>query len=170
MLHRQTRDVTDRATMDSVVSEIATGLPVPDRADHHRAPGERVELYFVSEKAPAEPNPFLPDESGRAEPDHCLYVSVNPATGRGALIWFSTADRPVTTTSPQGIWVSDSPVPPDTDPDVPADPYNGIFHDPASTLPTSDVLAAVEEFYTSGTGDRPSSVNWTHADMQGLRR
>ena len=152
--------------MARLIDEIVTGLAEPgsDRARN----GERAELYFVTGDDAAEPNPWLPGPSGRREPDHCLYVSVNKATGHGGLIWFCTADRPGTATSPQGIWVSDGPAPP-VDPRVPSDPDNGIFHDAASAVPVKLVVAALEEFFASGNGDRPSAVRWVPGDMQGRR-
>jgi len=153
--------------MAELIDEITTGLAEPgsDRA----ANGERAELYFVSGDGDAEPNPWLPSPSGTQEPDHCLYVSVNRSTGYGGLIWFCTADRPETETSPQGIWVSDNPEPSVDDPRVPADPYNGIFHDAASAIPVEQVAAALEEFFTEANGDRPSTVEWVAGDMQGRR-
>lgn len=153
--------------MAELIDEITTELPEPGS---EQAPdGERAELYFVSGGGAAEPNPWLPGPSGVQEPDHCLYVSVNRATGHGGLIWFSTADRPETEMSPQGIWISDNPEPATGDPRVPADPYNGIFHDARSAVPVQRVAAALEEFFAVGNGDRPSAVQWVPGDMQGRR-
>lgn len=152
--------------MAELIDEITTELPEP--GSEQSPDGERAELYFVSGED-AEPNPWLPSASGVQEPDHCLYVSVNRATGYGGLIWFSTADRPESETSPQGVWVSDNPEPTTGDPWVPADPYNGIFHDVASALPVERIAAALEEFFTVGNGDRPSKVQWVPSDMQGRR-
>ncbi|MFC8797625.1 Imm1 family immunity protein [Promicromonospora sp. NPDC057138] len=167
MLRRQVREVPGHESMAELIDEITTELAEPgsDRATN----GERAELYFVSGDNAAEANPWLPSPSGTQEPDHCLYVSVNRTTGYGGLIWFCTADRPETETSPQGIWVSDSPEPPADDPRVPADPYNGIFHDAASAIPVKHVVAALEEFFTVGNGDRPTTVQWVAGDMQGRR-
>lgn len=168
MLRRQVREVSGREAMAELIDEITTGLAEP--GSDQAGDGERAELYFVSGDGAAEPNPWLPDPSGSLEPDHCLYVSVNRTTGHGGLIWFCTADRPETATSPQGIWVSDSPAPPAADPRVPADPDNGVFHDAASAVPVDLVVAALEEFFTSADGDRPSAVRWVRGDMQGRRR
>ncbi|WP_454855192.1 Imm1 family immunity protein [Promicromonospora soli] len=153
--------------MAELIDEITTELPEP--GSEQSTYGERAELYFVSGDDTAEPNPWLPSPSGVQEPDHCLYVAVNRATGYGGLIWFCTADRPETETSPQGIWVSDNPEPPADDPRVPSDPYNGILYDAASAIPAERVVAALEEFFTVANGDRPTTVQWVPGDMQGRR-
>lgn len=90
-----------------------------------------------------------------------LQVSVNTATGYGALMWYWGGDDPV--------WVSDNPEPPGFDPRVVSDSGYPLFHDPSSTLPIKQFREALEEFCYAGTGERPKSVRWVPSDICGRR-
>lgn len=102
--------------------------------------------------------------------DHQLTVSVNPATGYGALMWCVT-DRVANERGGmyEHVWVSGNPDPPDFDPEVPADWGDAVLFDPGSAIPLPSVRAALEEFCGDGSGDRPRSVEWVPGDLRGRR-
>ncbi|MDR7320654.1 hypothetical protein J2S44_000904 [Catenuloplanes niger] len=102
--------------------------------------------------------------------DNHLTVSVNPETGYGALMW-CVSDR---VAAERGgvfgrVWLSDNPIPPDADPEVVADPGDGMLFDPGSTLPLSSVRAALAEFCRVRSGERPQGIAWVPGDLRGRR-
>ncbi|GAA2436084.1 hypothetical protein GCM10010191_58600 [Actinomadura vinacea] len=112
-----------------------------------------------------EPIAFLPRF------DSYLHVAVNPETGYGALKWMVTEDSTVFIDShiADQVWLSDSPRPPITDPNVFADPGYPRYHHPRSTLPINRIRAAVEEFCRAATGHRPTCIDWTPGKLDGER-
>ena len=109
-----------------------------------------------------------PARSGR--PNNQLSVSVNTATGHGALVWFVTRRFPKKGGIYDDVWVTDNPCPPAFDTRVLSDTHTGECYDLRSTLPLPGIRAAVVEFCRVGTGDRPTSVNWAEAvDLVGRR-
>ncbi|MFG3511286.1 Imm1 family immunity protein [Streptomyces bobili] len=108
---------------------------------------------------------------GRERPDNHLRVAVNSSTGYGALLWFFNAERAerANDSVSDRIWVSNNPTPPNFDPRVVSDPGYPLFHDPISTIPVSEVRRALQEFCDTKTGDRPTCVEWTQAEMNGTR-
>jgi hypothetical protein len=67
------------------------------------------------------------------------------------------------------VWISNNPAPPVVDPGVIADPGLPRYHQPRSTLPVARVRAAVKEFCRTGTGHRPSRVDWAMGHLGGRR-
>src|SRR4051794_40957534 len=67
-------------------------------------------------------------------PSNELVVSVNRATGYGALVWFVNKRFPKQGVIYDRIWVSDNPEAPGFDTRVVSDPWASEFHDPRSTL------------------------------------
>lgn len=102
-------------------------------------------------------------------PDNFLRVSLNTSSGFGGLMWFVDDKHPIRGGVFDKNWVSDNPNPPAFDPRVVADTGEPSFYDPRSTLPESDVRAALEEFCRNGNGFRPKCVQWVEGDLHGRR-
>ncbi|MFI1947957.1 Imm1 family immunity protein [Streptomyces virginiae] len=125
--------------------------------------------------------PYFPGEdawfclSGRrysdAEPvPGCnLRVAINPRHGYGALVWFADDQFHRSGGVYDSVWVSNNPEPIDFNPNVVSDPGYPLFHDQASTLPTSRIREAVEEFCRKGSGDRPECIDWVKGHVNGQR-
>ncbi|MER5470066.1 Imm1 family immunity protein [Streptomyces sp. NPDC002685] len=103
--------------------------------------------------------------------DSYLHAAVNARTGYGALKWCLTQDSAIVMDAAiaDRVWLSDNPAPPDLDPDVIADPGFPLSHHPRSTLPITRARAAVEEYCRTGTGHRPTCIDWTPGDLAGRR-
>ncbi|MER7441500.1 Imm1 family immunity protein [Micromonospora avicenniae] len=101
--------------------------------------------------------------------DNFLRVAVNRSTGYGGIVWGVTESSPRTGGIYDSVWISNNPEPPNFDPRVVSDPGVPLFHDPCSTLPISQVRAAVEEFCRTGTGDRPECIGWVPGHASGRR-
>ncbi|WP_018351442.1 Imm1 family immunity protein [Longispora albida] len=107
--------------------------------------------------------------TGADWPQLMLHVSVNRATGYGAVIWLASGDYPGEGDIFDNAWVSDNPQPPAFDPRVVASPGEPRFHDPRSTVPIEQVRAVLEEFCRTGTGMRPEGVSWARSELNGIR-
>ncbi|WP_329541605.1 Imm1 family immunity protein [Streptomyces sp. NBC_01358] len=103
--------------------------------------------------------------------DSYLHVAVNRCTEYGALKWLVTPGSavPVESATAEHVWISDNPAPPENDPRVISDPDLQRYHHVRSTLPIAAVRAALEEFCRTGTGVRPSAIDWTPGDLSGRR-
>ncbi|WP_153547953.1 Imm1 family immunity protein [Streptomyces sp. RB17] len=103
--------------------------------------------------------------------DSYLHAAVNHQTGYGALKWLLPPGSAVFIDAAiaEHVWISDNPTPPDMDPHVISDPDLPRYHHVRSTLPMHAVRAAVEEFCRTGTGMRPSCIDWTPGDLSGRR-
>jgi hypothetical protein len=105
---------------------------------------------------------ILPQGSRDWFPDNVLQIGVNRETGYGGLVWSASQGRAGKDYVSEYIWVTDNPSPPDFDPRVVSDPRVPYFFDPRSVLPLDQILAALEEFCSLETGDRPECVQWVH--------
>jgi Immunity protein Imm1 len=139
--------------VDSLISELIATLK-HERPSRFVAPGTDALLCLARERFHHK-LALTKDVKGH------LQVAVNKATGYGALMWYWGGSDPV--------WVSDNLQPPDFDPRVVSDPGYPLFHDPASTLPIEQFREALEEFCYSGTGERPTAVQWVRSDICGRR-
>ncbi|GAA2112000.1 hypothetical protein HKK74_38180 [Actinomadura alba] len=94
--------------------------------------------------------------------DSYLQVSVNSLTGYGALRWLVPEGSEVRMDQEiaRSVWISKNTEPPVSDPKVVADLSDGRLFEPRSTLPVSDIRAAVEEFCELRSGQRPAAVCW----------
>ncbi len=101
--------------------------------------------------------------------DNTLKVSINPETGYGGLSWQVGINYPKQGGIYSCTWVSDNPEPPAIDPRILSDAHHPVFMEPASALPLPEVRKVLEEFYLTGTGDRPKSINWVKGHMNGER-
>ncbi|MEV4283859.1 Imm1 family immunity protein [Actinoplanes xinjiangensis] len=108
-------------------------------------------------------------EEVAAQTDNHLLASINVETGYGALIWYVTEDRKPKRDINNQVWVTNSLHPVEVDPRVVADPDCGTFYHPRSTIPLDQIRAALEEFCTMGTGDRPECVTWVSGGIDGRR-
>ncbi|MGW2084238.1 Imm1 family immunity protein [Streptomyces sp. NPDC001880] len=103
--------------------------------------------------------------------DSYLHVAINYRTGYGALKWLLPPGSAVLSdvAIAERVWISDNPTPPDMDPYVISDPGLPHYHHLRSALPIPAVRAAAEEFCRTGTGMRPSCIEWTPGDLSGRR-
>ena len=136
-----------------LVTEIMENLKYEDKSQRWLSPGSCADLCFARHRI--ERGDYL------GEADKFLRVAVNRMAGYGGMLWFAGDDIQA--------WVSDNPNPPEFDPRVVADPWSPFFHDPSSTLPIDEFRAALEEYCYSGTGGRPTSVQWVRGDLIGRR-
>ncbi|MEQ4721484.1 Imm1 family immunity protein [Nonomuraea sp. B19D2] len=141
------------------ILEIIDSLPEPSWP----AGGMTAEFAFIKQRQDPDDLPH--------QFDNYLGISVNAATGYGALMWFVTDDTtlPVAPSIAEHVWVSDNPHPPAFDPHVFSDPGFPRYHYPRSTLPVAQIRAALEEFCRTGTGQRPECIDWTPGDLGGGR-
>lgn len=102
-------------------------------------------------------------------PGNSLRVAINEQTGYGGLMWCVSGEDWDEGGIYDFVWISDNLNPPNFDPQVVADPSLVSFHDPRSTLPISQVRAAIAEFCRVGTGDRPECVDWVAGQLNGQR-
>lgn len=126
------------------------------------APGFRVqiaELSFAGER---------PIGSGIDTSNH-LVVSLNGETGFGALTWHVTESWPRADGIYGEAWVTDNPFPAEVDPRVLSDRDTGTFFHRTSAIPEDGVRAALSEFCSTGTGDRPECVSWVPSRIDGWR-
>ncbi|MGW2647851.1 Imm1 family immunity protein [Streptomyces sp. NPDC001393] len=125
--------------------------------------GDGVVFMFASERHAAQTRGWRPDNH--------LHVGVNSSTGYGGLVWYVSPKRADESGDEisQWCWVSDNPTPPEFDPQVLSDPGSPLCYDPRSTLPVTQVRAALEEFCRTGTGDRPECINWVRGEINGER-
>ncbi|WP_282203143.1 Imm1 family immunity protein [Kitasatospora fiedleri] len=98
-----------------------------------------------------------------------LIVSLNRSTGYGGFVWFVDARFPRKGGIYDSVWVSDAPEPPGGDPDVITDIHCPVFLDRKSAIPLAVVREVIEEYWRTGTGDRPNRINWTPGHMNGSR-
>ncbi|MGW3130668.1 Imm1 family immunity protein [Streptomyces sp. NPDC001123] len=126
---------------------------------------ERVIVQFTLSRSRA--NRIEPSQNF----DSYLHVAINHQTGYGALKWLLPpgSDVSVDAAIAGHVWISDNPTPPHMDPYVISDPDLPRYHNPRSTLPIPAVRAAAEEFCRTGTGMRPSSIDWTPGNLSGVR-
>lgn len=96
-----------------------------------------------------------------------LRISFNTESGYGALIWYVTEDWPHSGGIYDDIWVTSNPKPVDFDPLVLADSHTGEYHHHNSAIPEEDVRAALVEYCTTATGDRPGCVSWVPSGIDG---
>ncbi|MEV7783177.1 Imm1 family immunity protein [Kitasatospora sp. NPDC088351] len=101
--------------------------------------------------------------------DNHLVVSLNRETGYGGIVWFVSEKYPKRGGIYESVWVSDNTTPPAIDPKVISDLSHPVFMEPASVFPLPDVRKILEEFYRTGTGDRPTCINWVKGHMNGER-
>jgi hypothetical protein len=101
-------------------------------------------------------------------PDNYLQGVINLASGYGGLVWFATVDRLADGIS-EYIWVTDTPFPPESDPEVVCEDAIGECFDPRSLLSVDMIRIALEEYCQVGTGVRPEQVGWVHGKMTGAR-
>ncbi|WP_144126982.1 Imm1 family immunity protein [Catellatospora sichuanensis] len=92
-----------------------------------------------------------------------LCVAVNTVTGYGGLIWQAVSTDPESGDIDHQVWFSSNPEPPPFDPRVVADPHMPTFHRPSNVLPAALIRAALEQYCRTGTGDRPTCVDWVRA-------
>lgn len=136
-----------------VIAKLMSSLNSDDSPEGVMASGDIAILCFADECLRAKRPP-------QGNESH-LQVSMNRATGYGALMWYLPDG--------ESVWISDNVNPPGFDPRVIADPGYPLFHDPASTLPLDQFRIVLEEFCYSGTGGRPTGINWISGDMCGRR-
>lgn len=152
-LGKEWRYAEGEGDVPGLVAEIIGNLKYEDKSQRWLSPGDCADLCFAKHR--------IARKGYLGEADKFLRVAVNRTTGYGGLLWFAGDDTQA--------WVSDNPNPPEFDPRVVADPWYPFFHDPGSTLPLDQFRAAVEEYCYSGTGERPSSVQWVRGDLIGRR-
>ncbi|MEV6995620.1 Imm1 family immunity protein [Streptomyces sp. NPDC093228] len=145
--------------MSQVIQEVMCGLHSEVEEGRSYSPGDDAWFSFAGERH---------SDENRVADNH-LRLAVNHRTGYGSLVWFVNDKSPKKGGIYDPVWVSDNPEPPDFDPRVVSDPGYPLFHDPASTLPITQVRAAVEEFCRKGTGERPECINWVPGEMNGQR-
>ncbi|MFF2628696.1 Imm1 family immunity protein [Kitasatospora griseola] len=109
------------------------------------------------------------ETSEDARPNNFLVVSLNRSTGYGGLIWFVDGRFPKQEGIYKSTWISDNPEPPQEDPDVITDLHCPVFLDRASAIPLTVVRDVIEEYWRTGTGDRPKRINWVQGHMNGSR-
>ncbi|MFF4378323.1 Imm1 family immunity protein [Kitasatospora sp. NPDC001547] len=100
---------------------------------------------------------------------NALKISMNPSTGYGGVIWQAGTNYPKQGGIYSYTWISDNPNPPEVDPRILSDPHHPVFMEPASALPLSELRKVLEEFYRTGTGDRPTCIKWVRGHMNGER-
>ncbi|WP_369384102.1 Imm1 family immunity protein [Streptomyces sp. cg36] len=146
-----------------LINEIMENMKSEDLGAPGISAGESACLMFADRRHTADTFDWWPD--------NYLRVSVNAATGYGGLTWFVSAERADERKDEisQSVWVSDNPTPPDFDPRVVSDPGFPLFYDAQSTLPATQVRAALEEFCRAETGERPACINWVPGEMNGSR-
>ncbi|MFC7219303.1 Imm1 family immunity protein [Streptomyces polyrhachis] len=102
-----------------------------------------------------------------------LSVGVNSESGYGALIWWcedASVERVAAAAGvevAEHVWVSVNPSPPDRDPKVTSDPWCPSYFDRISALPLTEIRAAVEEYFRTGDGLRPSGIEWAKGNFNG---
>ncbi|MFF4384596.1 Imm1 family immunity protein [Kitasatospora sp. NPDC001547] len=141
-----------------ITAALAALKPFRETGDNLVAPGTMAEFCIAD-------RPFTNEYGG----DNTLLVSANSTTGFGALIWYLADSHPLKRGTGEHAWISDNPEPPSFDPRVVSDPGYPLFHDSASTLPISQIKAALEEFARTGTGARPECISWTPGNADGQR-
>lgn len=122
-------------------------------------PGQVAELTFAR----------LPWQGHAVDTDNHLFVSANEETGFGALTWFVDQGWPRKGEIYNDVWVTDNPKPPSFDPRVVSDPDCGTFYHSRSDIPLSQVRAALVEFCSMRSGDRPECVSWVPGRIDGRR-
>ncbi|MGW3346303.1 Imm1 family immunity protein [Nonomuraea rubra] len=182
-MHNKIRHAETWPEMMQLITEVVENAPDPEpRPKPKEAPPK-----WVLEAIESLPKPSWPDGGMTSafvlterrlnmddQPhgfDNYLQITVNAATGYGALMWFVTegSSVPAAPDIAEHVWISDNPHPPAFDPDVFSDPGFPRFHHPRSTLPVAQIRAALEEFCRTGTGQRPECINWTPGDLSGRR-
>ncbi|MFC7790560.1 Imm1 family immunity protein [Streptomyces cinereoruber] len=102
-----------------------------------------------------------------------LTVALNHDNGYGGLVWYpdgSLAERlgeKLGQDFADATWVSYNPEPPEFDPEIVIDPWVPTLMNRMSALPVTLLKAALEEFCSTGTGERPESVEWTEGQYDG---
>ncbi|MFJ3794247.1 Imm1 family immunity protein [Kitasatospora sp. NPDC090091] len=101
----------------------------------------------------------------------CAYLSVaaNETTGFGAITWWTDNLPPRVGGIYDYVWISDNPTPSEIDAQLVSDPHYPLYHDPASAIPLAQVRGVIEEFCSSGTGERPESISWVTGEINGQR-
>ncbi|WP_436528559.1 Imm1 family immunity protein [Actinoplanes sp. HUAS TT8] len=114
---------------------------------------------------------FIDARNGEQDkfPHNFLFVSVNTATGFGALIWCVTDRSGKKGGAYDHVWISNNPNPPASDPQVVVESTAMSFHSPRSCLPIEQLRTVVEEFCVAGTGDRPEGIDWVQGHLNGWR-
>lgn len=142
-----------------LVADVMEGLQGEKEAEGSYYPGEDA-WFCVADQRYSEDAPVAASN---------LRVAINRRHGYGALVWFVDEKFPRDGGVYDSVWISDNPEPLDFDPRVVSDPGYPLFHDPASTLPLSQVQAAVEEFCRLCSGNRPECINWVAGHMNAQR-
>ncbi|GLF95179.1 Imm1 family immunity protein [Streptomyces yaizuensis] len=160
IIHNEYHHAETWQEMSAVIDEIMTNLRYETFNNPWTDPGETVCLMFDKAPFTGKPAPW---------PDNTLCVSVNASTGYGGLTWYVEDERAAREQSDitEHIWVSDNPNPPAFDPRVVSESHYPLFYDPRCTLPAALIRSALEEFCRTGTGDRPTCVDWTRGHING---
>ena len=148
------RCVGPRIDASQVVAEIFDDL------NSCREPGFRVQTAALTFTAERPAGPVI-------DTDNHLLVSFNAETGFGALIWYVTEGWPRTGGIYDDTWVTTNLRPVDSDPLVVADSHTGEYHHRSSAIPDASVRAALTEYCTTATGDRPECVSWVPSRIDG---
>ncbi|MEV4252435.1 Imm1 family immunity protein [Spirillospora sp. NPDC049652] len=160
IFQRQWRYAVSRDEISALIDDVLKNLK-----------SERLDLGYLS---PGDSAVFMISDryhTGDTElPNNFLQVSLNRSSGYGGLMWYVDDKHPMRGGIFDSPWLSDNPHPPSFDPRVVANPGEPNFYDPRSTLPESDVRAALEEFCRNGNGYRPECIKWTEGDLNGRRR
>ncbi|MFI1200624.1 Imm1 family immunity protein [Streptomyces sp. NPDC020883] len=149
--------------MSDLITEVTENLKSEDPGALGISPGDLACFMFASERHTSDTFSWWPD--------NFLHVAVNASTGYGGLTWNLSAERAAKAQDEMSnhVWVTDNSTPPDFDPRVVSDPGYPLFYSPSSTLPVSQIRAALEEFYRAGTGNRPECVSWVRGELNGQR-
>ncbi|MFJ4185031.1 Imm1 family immunity protein [Kitasatospora sp. NPDC089509] len=102
-------------------------------------------------------------------PDSTLTVSLNKSTGFGGAVWYVGAHYPKQGGVYDHVWITDNPLPPESDPNVVSDIHVPVFMEPSSVVPLSVLQRVIEEFCRNKTGDRPTSIEWVEGLIGGER-
>ncbi len=184
-IHRRWHHPASWAETERLITEVVENLPdpepppVPEPVPKHLA----ASLLEVLESLPKADWPYggtaaeftftdrHRDPAEEWNHDSYLHVAVNARTRYGALKWMLPKESTVLADPhiADHVWLSDNPAPPAVDPDVLADPCFPRFHHPRSALPATLIRAAVEEFCRTGTGQRPTCIDWTPGYLSGQR-
>ncbi|AWT46817.1 MULTISPECIES: Imm1 family immunity protein [Streptomyces] len=142
-----------------LVAEVIDGLQGERRIGGSYFPGEDA-WFCLADRRKSDVEPVAGSN---------LRVAINPHHSYGALVWFVNDQFSRKGGVYDSVWVSDNPEPLDFDPRIVSDPGYPLFHDPASALPKSRILAAVEEFCRTRTGERPERIDWVAGHVNGQR-
>ncbi|MFF4189316.1 Imm1 family immunity protein [Streptomyces sp. NPDC001691] len=160
------------AEMSAVIDSFLAGRPGQnDLPPRSASECETAFFGFAEAEIPAGVDPAW----WEGYPDNSLLVTINFKNGYGGLAWMVNAGRAeqinkkTNSDMADWPWVSDSQSPPDFDPEILIDPEGPSYHDIRNALPGSQVRAAIEEFCRTGTGERPTCIQWVKGQETGER-